>query len=64
MGNTIQRLKAWYFRTFLAFEDPANLFLPRWRPVLAALLSVPTLLQLLLPEVAAHHRVNAGQRHK
>ena len=38
MGNTIQRLKAWYFRTFLPFEDPANLFLPRRRPELAALL--------------------------
>ncbi len=24
MDNTIQRLKAWYFRTFLPFEDPAH----------------------------------------
>ena len=38
MDNTIQRWKAWYFRAFLPFEDPANLFLPRRRPELAALL--------------------------
>ena len=39
------------------FRRPSHLFLLSRRPGLAALLWVLALLQLLLPEVAAHHRV-------
>ena len=40
-----------------SLRRPAHLLLPSRCPDLAALLQVLTLLQLLLPEVAAHHRV-------
>ena len=40
-----------------SFRSPTHFLLPGWCQELAALLEVLTLLQLLLPEVAAHHRV-------
>ena len=40
-----------------SLRRPAHLLLPGRCPEFAALLQVLTLLQLLLPEVAAHHRV-------
>ena len=39
------------------FRSPTHLLLPRRYPKLASLLQVLPLLQLLLPEIAAHHRV-------
>ena len=39
-----------------SLRHTAHLLLPGWCPELAALLKVLTLLQLLLPEVTAHHR--------
>ena len=38
-------------------QEPTHFFLPGGCPELAALLQMLTLLQLLLPEIAAHHRV-------